>query len=214
MAVVNADFAHMFGSDDDCLYLAERTPELAKKLEELKDLSDPVPEGMVDVGWIDEDGMSLSFDDSVDEIKGHQGHGVVKSFMSDSTSSFAGALLESKLSTVLRYLDGEIVKEGTSTTQVRMKAKSSRQARDMCGVVDLFDTSGNKAHYRFVFPHLSLGEREEIAWKTGEIVAYKHTLKVLGDYYVISDDTAWTKSEEATKFLANPTPSGASDSSS
>lgn len=186
MAELNADFAHMFGSDNDALYLAKYTKELADKLDKLTTLTDKAPDGLIDCGWISDEGMELGFDDSTDDLKGYQGHGVVKTFMSDSTTSFTAALLESKLQTVVTYLDGEVEKAGSGGA-VRIKAKSSRQVKDLCGMVDLYDTSNEEIHFRYVFPHLTLGEREGLAFKNGDISAYNYTLKVLGNYYLISN---------------------------
>lgn len=204
MAELNADFAHMFGSDNDTFYLGEYTKELADALEKLNTLETNVPDGLKDVGWISDDGLELSFDDSTDEVRGFQGHGIVKSFMSDSTTSFTAALLESKLATVINYLDAEVQKEAGTKGAVKIKAKSARVAKDLCGVVDLYDTSNEKIHFRFIFPHLSLGEREGLAFKNGEITAYNHTLKVIGNYYMISNAT------EMQPEAAPSTPSGES----
>ena len=106
--------------------------------------------------------------------------------MSESTTSFTAALLESKLQTVLNYLDAEEI-EGSAEGVTRLKAKSARTAKTMCAVIDLYDTSNMKVQFRYVFPRLALGEREGLAFKNGEISAYNHTLKVLGDYYLITN---------------------------
>lgn len=185
MAKLNADFAHMFGSDNDTVYLGLYTQELATKLEAIDTLDKAIPTGLEDVGWLSDDGIEFSFDDSTEDIRGFQGNAVVKSYMSESTTSFTAALLESKLQTVLNYLDAEET-ESTAEGVTRLKAKPARTAKTMCAVIDLYDTS-TKVQFRYVFPRLALGEREGLAFKNGEISAYNHTLKVLGDYYVITN---------------------------
>ena len=186
MAKLNADFAHMFGSDNDTVYLGLYTQELATQLEAIDTLDKTIPTGLEDVGWLSDDGIEFSFDDSTEDIRGFQGNAVVKSYMSESTTSFTAALLESKLQTVLNYLDAEEA-ESTAEGVTRLKAKSARTAKTMCAVIDLYDTSNTKVQFRYVFPRLALGEREGLAFKNGEISAYNHTLKVLGDYYVITN---------------------------
>lgn len=186
MAKLNADFAHMFGSDNDTVYLGLYTQELATQLEAIDTLDKAIPTGLEDVGWLSDDGIEFSFDDSTEDIRGFQGNAVVKSYMSESTTSFTAALLESKLQTVLNYLDAEET-EGSTQGVTRLKAKSARTAKTMCAVIDLYDTSNTKVQFRYVFPRLALGEREGLAFKNGEISAYNHTLKVLGDYYLITN---------------------------
>lgn len=186
MAKTNADLAHMFGSDNDTVYLGLYTPELSKQLEAINSAKTPVPAGLDDVGWLSDDGIEFSFDDSTEDIRGFQGNGVVKSYMSESTTSFTAALLESKLQTVLNYLDAEEA-DTAAEGETRIKAKSARTAKTMCAVIDLYDTSNTQVQFRYVFPRLALGEREGLAFKNGEITAYNHTLKVLGDYYVITN---------------------------
>jgi hypothetical protein len=186
MAKLNADFAHMFGSDNDTVYLGLYTQGLATQLAAIDTLGKTIPTGLEDVGWLSDDGIEFSFDDSTEDIRGFQGNAVVKSYMSESTTSFTAALLESKLQTVLNYLDAEEA-ESTAEGVTRLKAKSARTAKTMCAVIDLYDTSNTEVQFRYVFPRLALGEREGLAFKNGEISAYNHTLKVLGDYYVITN---------------------------
>ena len=84
MAKTNADNAFMAGSEKDTLYLGPAGTDLTT----ITSLTTPMPEGMVDVGWTSDDGMTLDMSDSVDKIRGHQGHGVVRTYMSDSSTSF------------------------------------------------------------------------------------------------------------------------------
>lgn len=186
MAQLNADLAHMFGSENDSVYLGTYTPELAKKLEEVDSLETQVPDGLEDAGWLSEDGIELNFEDSTEDIRGFQGNGVVKLFMSESSTSIVAALLESKLANVLNYIDAEPV-DATGESATRLRAKSARTVKNLCCVIDLRDTSNSEVKFRYVFPRMALGEREGLAFKNSEITAYNHTLKALGDYFVITN---------------------------
>ena len=101
MAKVNAANALIFGSDNDSLHLGPYDPQLREKI---TGLYTALPESLVDCGWMSDDGIKLTMDDSVSKIKGHQGHRVVKTFMDSSETSTTATLLESKLDTVKRYL--------------------------------------------------------------------------------------------------------------
>ncbi|QHO91026.1 hypothetical protein CWT12_06440 [Actinomyces sp. 432] len=190
---IDAANAHIFGSDDDSLYLGAYDPDLAGKV---TGLYAAVPSGFVDCGWISEDGVGLTFDDSVTKIKGHQGHAVVKTFMDSSESALSATLLESKLDSLRRYLDvrsasRESEKVGSETKAVaKLVVPSSRKVITLSGILDLFDVSGQGVKYRMVFPHLELGERGELAFRAGEITAYEHTLSVLDDWLILTDAPA------------------------
>lgn len=180
---VDALNALIFGADNDALYLADGKVDLSK----VTDLTSPLPKELEHVGWISEDGMGLEFSDSLEKIRGHQGHKVVKTYMSSSDTTLTATLLESKLKTVLRALDATAEKSGDIT---KITAKTARQTKLCTGVLDLFDTSGNGAQWRILFPLLQLGERESLAFKTTEMTAYTHKLEVLEDYVILTNAEA------------------------
>ena len=77
MANMNAANALMFGSENDSFFLGDGKVDLTS----IVDLETQLPAGLEDVGWIGEDGMTINLSDSVDKIRGHQKHGVVKTYM-------------------------------------------------------------------------------------------------------------------------------------
>ena len=89
---VNADNVLGFGSDDDSLYLGAYDPDLGTKI---TGLTTAIPNTLVDCGWMSDDGVKITMDDSVTKVKGHQGHGVVRTFMDSSETGLEVALLES-----------------------------------------------------------------------------------------------------------------------
>lgn len=186
MAKTNADNAFMAGSEKDTLYLGPAGTDLST----ITSLTTPMPEGMVDVGWTSDDGMTLDMSDSVDKIRGHQGHGVVRTYMSDSSTSFKATLLETKLDLLKKYLGATKAEKVTTTgteSITRMEVSASRKVETMCGVADLFDVSTGKQR-RYIFPRLELGERSGVTFKVGELSAYEYNLEVLDKYELLSNE--------------------------
>ena len=188
MAKTNADNAFMAGSERDTLYLGPAGTDLST----ITNLTTPMPQGMVDVGWISDDGMSLDMSDSVDKIRGHQGNGVVRTYMSDSSTSFKATLLESKLELLKKYLGATKTEKVTTTgtdSITRMTVSASRKVESLCGVVDLFDVSTGKQR-RYIFPRLELGERSGFTFKVGELTACEYNLEVLDKYELLTNEEA------------------------
>ena len=186
MAKTNADNAFMAGSEKDTLYLGPAGTDLST----ITNLTTPMPEAMVDVGWISDDGMTLDMSDSVDKIRGHQGNGVVRTYMSDSSTSFKASLLESKLELLKKYLGATKAEKVTTTgtdSITRMTVSASRKVESLCGVVDLFDVSTGKQR-RYIFPRLELGERAGFSFKVGELTACEYNLEVLDKYELLTNE--------------------------
>lgn len=186
MAITNADNAFMAGSEKDTLYLGPAGTDLSA----VTNLTTPMPSGMVDVGWVSDDGMTLDMSDSVDKIRGHQGHGVVRTYMSDSSTSFKATLLETKLELLKKYIGAtkaeKVTTAGTDSI-TRMTVSASRKVEALCGVADLFDVSTGKQR-RYIFPRLELGERSGVTFKVGELSAYEYNLEVLDKYELLSNE--------------------------
>lgn len=185
MSITNADNAFMAGSEKDTLYLGPAGTDLSM----VTSLNSPLPQGMVDAGWLTEDGLTLGMSDSVDKIRGHQGHGVVRTYMSESSTTLKATLLEAKLDLLKRYMGvtkTEKVTAGTSSI-TRMEISSSRKVETLTGVMDLFDVSTGKQR-RYIFKRLELGERSDVSYKVGDITAYEHNLEVLDGYILLTDE--------------------------
>lgn len=186
MAKTNADLVFMAGSEKDTLYLGPAGTDLSS----VTNLTSTLPAGMVDVGWISDDGMTLDMSDSVDKIRGHQGHGVIRTYMSDSSTSFKATLFEAKLDLLKRYMGVTKTEKVTTTgtdSITRMTVSASRKVEALCGVADLFDVSTGKQR-RYIFPRLELGERSGVTFKVGELTAYEHNLEVLDKYELLTNE--------------------------
>ena len=185
MSITNADNAFMAGSVKDALYLGPAGTDLSS----VTSITSALPQGMVDVGWLTEDGLTLGMSDSVDKIRGHQGHGVVRTYMSESSTTVKAALLEAKLDLLKRYMGvnkAEKVTEGSDSI-TRMEVSSSRKVEALTGVMDLFDVSTGKQR-RYVFKRLELGERSDVSYKVGDLTAYEHNLEVLDGYILLTNE--------------------------
>ena len=184
MANQSAANVLMAGSASDSLYLGPAGTNLST----IVDLTTTVPAGLVDVGWLSEDGLSLDLSDSVEKLRGHQGHGVVKTYMSDSSTTLTATLLESKVATLQNFFNATIAQSGTVPNKVATATiPAARKVIRLAGVVDIVDTSDSAVKVRMVFPTLELGERDSVAFKYGEMVAYKYTLEVIGSFNLISN---------------------------
>ena len=185
MSITNADNAFMAGSEKDTLYLGPAGTDLSS----VTNLTSPLPQGMVDVGWLTEDGLTLGMSDSVDKFRGHQGHGVVRTYMSESSTTVKAALLEAKLDLLKRYMGVSKAEKVTvgSDSITRMEVSSSRKVEALTGVMDLFDVSTGKQR-RYVFKRLELGERSDISYKVGDLTAYEHNLEVLDGYILLTNE--------------------------
>lgn len=185
MALTNADNAFMAGSEKDTLYLGPAGLDLST----VTNLNTAPPAGMVDVGWITEDGFTLGMSDSADKIRGHQNHGVVRTYMSESSTTLKAALLESKLGLLKQYLGVTKTEKVTtgSDSITRLEVSTSRKVETMTGVLDLFDVSTGKQR-RYVFKRLELGERSDVSYKVGELTAYEYSLEVLDGYVLLTNE--------------------------
>lgn len=185
MAITNADNAFMAGSEKDTLYLGPAGTDLST----VTNLTSALPTGMVDVGWLTEDGLTLGMSDSVDKFRGHQGHGVVRTYMSESSTTLKAALLEAKLDLLKRYIGVSKTEKVTvgSASITRMEVSSSRKVEALTGVMDLFDVSTGKQR-RYIFKRLELGERSDVSYKVGDLTAYEHNLEVLDGYILLTNE--------------------------
>lgn len=185
MAHIDAANTLMFGSEDDSIYLGDYA---AGALDTVTDLTTALPATLEDMGWVSEDGLTINLDDSTDKIKGHQGHGTVRMYMSDSSTSLEVTLLEAKVKTLAWNFGATVSKDATGLAKI--VAPASRSTVSLTGVIDAFDTSDNTVQWRVLFPQLTLGARDAISFKVGEMTAFKFTLEVIGGFQILTNHKA------------------------
>ena len=118
---VKAQNARIFGSDDDSVAIGDSLEfRLPEGLE-------PLGEDFTEVGWLGDEGIGFSPEDSVDKFYGHQGGRVVRTKMTSSETTFTFQALESKLSHVglaMSIKNSETTVEGDATIHTMGGVKS------------------------------------------------------------------------------------------
>lgn len=181
---------HIFGSDDDTLYLGGA--DLGASIKDLAPYA-AVPAGLVDCGWLTDDGAELKMDDSSKEIQGHQGHGVVGKYVDKSSTTFKADLMEHKLKVALWNLDGSASAKQTDPTApdgakdyVRVKFKRARGIIHLCGIWDTYDILHDNVKFRYIFPGLDLIERSDYKWSPTKAGVFQYSLELTEDPILVT----------------------------
>ena len=184
--------AFMAGSDDDSVYLGAHSDATEAAIRAIQTFEAPMPDGVTDRGWITEDGIGLEFNDSSAKLRGHQGHGVVATYMSESDTNLKVSFLEQQLPTLVESLDikrGKLIGTGEDAIAI-LDVPSNRQSKLLTGAVDIFNTLGVKAQFRLLLPRLSMGERTGVSFKVEDGVAWEYNLEVLDGFRLITNAPA------------------------
>lgn len=180
MGVQNADRAFMAGSDKDTLYLGVGKIDISSVV----GLDTAIPKGLKDVGWLSDEGINLAPDDSVDKIRGHQGHGVIRTFTSESSTSVTAQLIEQEISFLAAYWGGVASKVNDIG---KLVMKPARSVVRMTGIADLYDVSTGY-HRRYLLPFLELGERSEQNFKVGNLTVCEAKLEILEEFTLLTNE--------------------------
>jgi hypothetical protein len=180
-AKLNASEILQFGSDDDAVALAPVGTPLPTNLT-------AIDEKFKEVGWINEDGMAFTPSDSVEKRKGHQGHRVYKTTMTDSSTDFSFIALQSNYDTLMLQWD---VKNSTSTADVHTHTLSNARSIDAYAVVVTAKANGHT--YLWACSRFEVGERSEFKISATEDAAYSVKGTFAADVVFITDDPAFKK---------------------
>ncbi|WP_017178170.1 hypothetical protein [Actinomyces timonensis] len=171
-----------FGSDDDAVALAPLGTQLPT---DLSALTDPWKE----VGWINEDGMKFSPDDSVDKRKAHQGHRVYRTVMTDSSTDFEFIALQSNYQTLsLQWKIKNTDTQGGITTHTMSNARDI----DACAIAVTVKANGHT--YVYACSRFEVGERSEFTINATDDAAYSIKGTFASDIILITDDPNMKKS--------------------
>lgn len=169
-----------FGSDDDDVSLAPIGTELPTTLDAL----DPA---FVEIGLLNEDGMSFSPSDSVDKRKGHQGHRVYKTIMTESDTGLSFVALQSNLKTLgIQWK----IKKSTKTPQ-GVSTHVLSNARDVDAYAIAIRAYANGHKYLWACSRFEIGERSEFKISATEDTAYAVSGTFVSDIIFITDDPAY-----------------------
>lgn len=145
----------------------------------------------VDLGYLSEDGVTETYDDSVDDIVAWQSAQVVRATTSESSASLSWTMIETRLSTLTTFHRGSTM-TSPSANNYRLDVKPIA-ADQRSWVLDVVD--GSKL-IRVVVGLGEIVERGEIMYRNGEPVSYPVTLRCYPDangnlLSKLSNDAAW-----------------------
>lgn len=145
----------------------------------------------IGLGYVSEDGVTESYEDTVEDITAWQGARIVRSTTTESKATLACTLIETKGETLELFHKGSsvaVVSAGQWKIDVVSAASDPRSF-----VLDVLD--GTK-HLRIYVPNGEVTERGEIVYANGEPIGYEITITCYADANGIvltkfSDDTNW-----------------------
>lgn len=145
----------------------------------------------VGLGYVSEDGVTESHEDSVENIVAWQNAQVVRATRTESLATIACAFLESKGSVLEAFHPGSnLVESPPGTFKLEVKPPEAEPSAWVLDVVD-----GDK-HLRIYVGNGEVTERGEIAYVNGDAIMYPITITCYPDsdgnlMVKWSDDPAW-----------------------
>lgn len=135
------------------------------------------PAGMVDLGYISDDGITEARDEDSEEFVPWQSSTPIRTETTKSTLTFAATLWESKWDTIsLFYRVGlsEATQTGTGAESVVSFMEKGKPARDLrCFGIDVIDGT---YHRRIFLPMAEVSERGELSYKSDTLIGYEVTI--------------------------------------
>lgn len=147
--------------------------------------------GYVGMGYVSEDGVTETPDESVERIVAWQGATVVRSTTTDATATLQMTLIETKAAVLELYHRGSTVTDlGGGQYKIDVKTPTEDRQQFILDVID-----GTK-HIRFDIADGEVTERGEIVYANGEPIGYQITITCYPNasntlYTKYSDDAAW-----------------------
>lgn len=179
---LDAANARIFGSDDDTISMAAIGSTLPTTLGALD-------AAFSDVGWLGTDGIELTPDDSVQKFRGYQGGKVVRTVITESSTSFKFQALESTIETF--GLQWNVSSTSTSGSLTTTNLTSGRVVTAKAFVIDQYDRDNASIHHRWVIARGEINTREAVKFTSGEIVGYTFTVEIIGDIVHLTNDPAF-----------------------
>ncbi|MFI0469296.1 hypothetical protein ACH347_34925 [Saccharopolyspora sp. 5N102] len=133
--------------------------------------------GMVDLGYISEDGITESSDEDKQEFTPWQSSTPIRTEITRSTKTFQATLWESNFNTIsLYYRVGleDMTQTGTGADAVVSFAEKGKPKRDLRAFgIDVIDGT---YHRRIFLPYAEVTERGEITYKSDTLIGYQVTI--------------------------------------
>jgi len=140
-----------------------------------------------EVGWLSEDGVSVSRDEDRQTFRAHQGGKVVKRKTASVDDSIKFQCLETN-AVVLGLLYKTASLPAAVTGVVTIPVANQTVNDERAWIVDEKGDDGSTM--RYVIPNGTVGLTADIVYKTDEMTVYEFTLGINGDYSVITDAAA------------------------
>ena len=147
-----------------------------------------------DLGYVSEDGITESWDDSVDDIVAWQNAVTVRSSTTESTGSLEFTLIETTAATLEAYYRGStVVDNGGGEYQMDVKPLESQRGAWVLDVID-----GTKVTRNYI-GNGEIVERGDVMYANGEPIGYECTMRCYPDangnlMQKFSNDAAWSPS--------------------
>ena len=167
------DNIHVFGGEDDSVYLGELGSSLPTTL--------AAPTTQDDVGFLHEDGMSLNREADVTKFRAHQGAKVVRTKVTSSSKTVSFTALESN--EVTKSLVDKIVATVTTSGVTTETISGAVETWVGNAVIDLYD--GDYVE-RYAIPRFEVTVSGEEPWSNSDLRAYSCQGEIIGDYFRIS----------------------------
>lgn len=145
----------------------------------------------VGLGYVGEDGVTVTPNESVDAIRAWQNTARVRTLRTELDWTFQFEMIETKGKTVELFFRGLVQVVAAGQWSI---TPDTVNPDERCFVIDVVD--GAK-HYRYYIPRGEVTERAEINNANGDAIGYTVTLTAYFDtgigapYKVFSDDAAW-----------------------
>lgn len=198
---INKANAFIAGSTKDAVYLAPIGTTLPTTID------GPLDPAFEHVGWLHADGVTETPTGSANEIRGHQGQGLVRKRMETPGTQISFTALESKPQTkALRYDE----KSSETADGVRKTVRGPGQrvsARAM--VVDKWDADFEDRHERDVYASVDITPNGDRVFVGTDVAGFPMLCDVIGDYEHYETATAPTVAPTLTSVSPTSGAAGA-----
>src|SRR5690606_9383581 len=171
---------HVYGGDEDKVWVGPVEGADAATL----GLADPSGD-YEHLGFLGEDGITLTPSDTVEKFRAHQGAKVVRTKMTESETTFEFIALQDNV--LVANLQFDVLDSDTVDGVTTRRLSSSRKVTRHSFIIDLYD---NDVHKRYYVPIGEIGERSEISFSNSELTAYSFSVEVIDEMYEITNDAA------------------------
>lgn len=148
-----------------------------------------IPATYNDLGYLNEDGVTETYDEDVQDIQAWQGGAIVRTLISSSKASLSFTMIESKASTLELYHKGSTMEAISGGYKIDVKLPNALRKKFILDVLD------GSTHLRIYVPDGEVNERGEITYINDETIAYNVTITCYPVAGVVltkfSDDAYW-----------------------